>query len=752
MTNTLLYDSSITMRVQRRLDAQKHTILNLSTTLGQGGEACVYAVPNDDNLVAKIYHQPKSVYAQKLATMIANPPDNPTADTGHISIAWPVDLLQAEHNSTEVVGFLMPRIQRMRSIIDFYNPKTRRQHCPLFNYQYLHRTARNLAASVAALHNRGYCIGDVNESNILVSNTALVTLVDTDSFQVQDPQQNITYRCEVGKPEFTPPELQGKTFAECDRTVEHDLFGLAVLIFQLLMEGSHPFAGIYLGGGEPPAIEARIKDGHFTYSQQRRVPYTPPRISPPLSILAPELQQLFIRCFESGHIHPQQRPSAQTWLAALTEAENQLVSCTLNSQHRYGKHLKSCPWCERRERLRGRDPFPSLQAIKLGEHLQPLAPPPQKPVIKPRVDVPNYAVVASVPLNSYSYAYSKVTLTHKYLPVICGFLGMVVAGSLNFLNWSNLNFWGSSSSNASPTLNSIQANRQSGGYVNHYKQGKVSYKHREYELAVDSFSQVIAQDPENTIAYVNRGNARYNLKDYEGAIEDFTQALQINPATIKAYVNRGNARYALATFSSDPIRDYKLAIADFNQAVLINPLEAEAYIRRGIVRYELAQYSGNAKQDFQLAIADFNQAITINPRKPEAFFQRGIVLYDLAQYSGEFEKNYQQAIQDFNQAININPSMARVYVRRGIVRYELAQYGNLNNVAERLKALDDLQTAAKLFLSQGDIDSYQQTLSNVCVVVDTKCDELLRNPDNYLLLRSDLQTPSATQRNATSIP
>jgi DNA-binding helix-hairpin-helix protein with protein kinase domain len=735
------------MRVQRRLDDHKNLILNLAASLGHGGEARVYALPNDENLVAKIYHQPTSVHAQKLATMIANPPDNPTAALGHISIAWPVDLLQAVDNSDKVIGFLMPRIQRMRSIIDFYNPKTRRQHCPMFNYQYLHRTARNLAAAVAALHARGYCIGDVNESNILVSDTALVTLVDTDSFQVRDPQQKITYRCEVGKPEFTPPELQGKTFAECDRTIEHDLFGLAVLIFQLLMEGTHPFNGIFLGAGEPPPYEARILAGHFTYSQQRRVPYTPPRISPPLSILHPQLQELFIRCFEEGHLNPQRRPSAQTWLAALAEAENELVTCTANNQHRYGKHLKSCPWCERRERLGGRDPFPSPEAVKLGQHLQPLPRP--KTVITPTIDVPNYAVAAAS-LNSVN-SYYKIRLPHKYLPVICGVLGMAVAGGLNFMNWSNLNLW-SSTSDAPQTLNNFPANRPRSDYRHYYKQGKSNYKRGEYELAIESFSEAIAQNPQNVVAYVNRGNARYNIKDYEGAIEDFTQALQINPQTIKAYVNRGNSRYALATFSSDPVRDYKLAIADFNQALLLDTTEAEAYIRRGIVRYELAQYSGDAKQDFQLAIKDFNQAVSINPRKPEAFFQRGIVLYDLAQYSGDFENNYRQAIEDFNQAIRINPNLARVYVRRGIVRYELAQYGNQNSVSERLQALDDLQTAAKLFLAQGDIDSYQQTLSNICVVVDTKCDELLRNPDNYLLLRPDLQNPALKPKPQISPP
>ena len=303
------------------------------------------------------------------------------AAQGHISIAWPIDLLYTLDGQQGVVGFLMPYVPRMRPLLEYYNPLTRRQQCPLFNYRYLHRTAHNLAAAMRALHARGYVIGDVNESNILVTDTALVTLVDTDSFQVRQSQNGIVYRCPVGKPEFTPPELQGRLFAHLDRAPEHDLFGLAVLIFQLLMEGTHPFAGVFLGHGDPPPYEARIAAGYFSYSRKRHGPYRPMPSAPSSAILHPTLQELFVRCFEDGHRQPCARPDAQTWQRALQEAENALVSCSVNDQHLYSNHLGSCPWCARTVRLKGRDPFPSRPAVQRRQHLQsttspqtPLAP------------------------------------------------------------------------------------------------------------------------------------------------------------------------------------------------------------------------------------------------------------------------------------------------------------------------------------------------------------------------------------------
>src|SRR5579871_1343081 len=342
------------MQFQRKSNGQG-ILLDSAPMLGRGGEAVVFAVPPAGRLVAKVYHEPTEEVARKLSTMLANPPEDPMAAQGQLSIAWPVDLLCPLGDMRRVVGYLMPRASGVRPIFSFYNPLSRRRECPLFSYLYLVRTARNLAAAVQALHSRGYVIGDVNESNILVSPTALVTLVDTDSFQVRDNGR--VYRCPVGEPEYTPPEMQGRSFSESDRQPEHDLFGLAVLIFQLLMEGTHPFAGLYQGAGDPPPYEERIVVGHFPYGT-RRSPYRPMPTAPPLDILHPTLRQLFLRCFEDGHLLPSARPDAQTWQTALKEAEEALIPCAANPQHRYGRHLVACPWCERRRRLGGRDPFP----------------------------------------------------------------------------------------------------------------------------------------------------------------------------------------------------------------------------------------------------------------------------------------------------------------------------------------------------------------------------------------------------------
>lgn len=341
----------------------------LKSPIGSGGEANIYTVQIDPELVAKVYHQPHWDYARKLAFMVANPPVDPLASSGRVSIAWATELVT---DLGLVVGFLMPKLDtsKAKPIFQYYNPSERRKESPTFSYVSLLRTARNLARAVRSVHSRGYVIGDVNESNVLVADDAIVTLVDTDSFQVNDG--TTVYRCTVGKPEYTPPELQGVSFRDVDRSVEHDLFGLGVLIYQLLMEGTHPFGGVFRGQGEAPELKDRIKAGHFPHGR-RGIPYNPMPLAPSFQMLPVALQELFLLCFEVGHGNPAARPTADVWSKALGEAEDGLVRCGVNGQHYYSGHLGVCPWCERAVKLGGRDPFPALGVISSGQHLKPAA-------------------------------------------------------------------------------------------------------------------------------------------------------------------------------------------------------------------------------------------------------------------------------------------------------------------------------------------------------------------------------------------
>lgn len=333
-----------------------HTPLVLNDELGRGGEAAVLAVGGEPGLVAKVYHKASFERVAKLQAMISSPPSDPTAGQNHVSICWPQALIFDQ--SRTCLGFLMPRVNFAVSepVFKLYNPKDRWRVRPGFTWRYLLRTAVNISSAVEAIHAKGYVVGDLNESNLMVAETALVTLVDCDSMQVPQPGGNGFFRCPVGKPEYTPPELQGRDFSAADRNGIHDNFGLAVLIFHLLMEGIHPFAGVMQG--IDMSLEERIRRGESPYAGSRLVKPMP--IAPPFEILPREIQALFWRCFHDGHSNPQVRPDAREWRIALAAAEPDLADCQLNAQHVFSGHsaIYQCPWCQRTALFGGIDPFP----------------------------------------------------------------------------------------------------------------------------------------------------------------------------------------------------------------------------------------------------------------------------------------------------------------------------------------------------------------------------------------------------------
>jgi DNA-binding helix-hairpin-helix protein with protein kinase domain len=329
------------MRV-RREDRDEEIELD-GPLLGRGGEASIYTVAGRSDLAAKLYHNPSDQHAAKLAAMLAAPPVAPPQPGQHVTLAWPIARLLEIGNEDRVIGYLMPRIEKAHLIWEMYNPGVRREVCPHFHHGALLRTARNFAAVVQAVQECGYVIGDLNESNVLVTPQAEVALIDVDSFQA--PGRDRLFRCRVGRPEYTPPELQGVAFADVDRLPQHDAFALAVLIFQLLMQGIHPFAGRGPGDGQEDSIATRIAAGHWPYAWLRAASIEPSPHAPPWFALPPSVQELLRRCFEDAHADPELRPSAAQWQHALEEAEQELTTCTRDTLHLYHRKLDHCPWC-----------------------------------------------------------------------------------------------------------------------------------------------------------------------------------------------------------------------------------------------------------------------------------------------------------------------------------------------------------------------------------------------------------------------
>ena len=322
----------------------------LGKELGKGGEGAVYLLSGDPNSVVKIYFPPKRAYYEpRLGVMIANPPEDQTRKLSppHISISWPE---RCVYESGKFVGYTMPLIQKAPDIYKIYAPSMRRQEFPNFDWGHLHHVALNLAIAVNAYHAKGYIIGDLNSKNVKVHKNAMVTMIDTDSVQVKTPTGQVL-RCPVGTPDFTAPELQGLKLDQYDRDEYHDAFALGVMIFMLLMEGYHPYTGAPVNPSisvPAPAYQYCIKKGIFPYKKNSQ--FKPPLNAPDFSSLHPEIQTLFIRCFDqSTGKNRTNRPLPIEWYRVLHKVESELVSCSKG--HKYFSAYGRCPWCARANAL-----------------------------------------------------------------------------------------------------------------------------------------------------------------------------------------------------------------------------------------------------------------------------------------------------------------------------------------------------------------------------------------------------------------
>lgn len=315
--------------------------LKLGKKLGEGGEGAVFdAMHNGENVAAKIYSHALPPERQAKLRAMAQ-----VGDTYLKQIAaWPISVLLA-HKPGPVAGFTMPKFSGYEPVHQLYGVASRRQTFPKVDFSFLVGTARNIAAAFDAIHAHGHAIGDVNENNIIVSHQGTIKLLDCDSFHVNTA--TTSFPCTVGVPHYTPPELQGLgSFHGVTRTANHDNFGLAVLVFQLLFMARHPFSGVPKLTGDLP-LDRAIKEFRFAYGADRlaRLIDMPPRALG-LDYLPPAMGDLFWRAFtEAGAQYG--RPKAKEWVAALDGLLQSLRSCSTEPRHKYPGHLKSCVWCER---------------------------------------------------------------------------------------------------------------------------------------------------------------------------------------------------------------------------------------------------------------------------------------------------------------------------------------------------------------------------------------------------------------------
>ena len=328
--------------------------VTLARLVKSGGAGSVYLLRESPQLVAKLYHPTvdHATYARKVAAMLRLSPDLPDlVDGGQrmVQIAWPTSLLHDRQG--RFAGFLMPAVdvQATSELELILQEKQARATGLPIGLGPKVTLAANLAAVVAALHARHHYIVDLKPVNLRFYRQSLhMAMLDCDGLSIQGEGERFP------APQFTPdylaPEFQ-RSGITTDGEQAQDRFALAVVIFQLLNFGIHPFTGRPAAANVPTDIPGRIAGHWYAYGVGGNAGIAPSPVSGHMRMPS-DVRALFDRAFQSRGFG---RPSPAEWQVLLESyarrSTQRMIVCTQDAAHQHYAGF-ACAQCDRALLLR----------------------------------------------------------------------------------------------------------------------------------------------------------------------------------------------------------------------------------------------------------------------------------------------------------------------------------------------------------------------------------------------------------------
>ncbi|QDX24704.1 hypothetical protein FPZ54_00770 [Sphingomonas suaedae] len=320
--------------------------IRLGERLGEGAAGAVHTVRGQKGVAAKLYHPGKGLDAleRKIDAMLARPPKLPPVEhegVAYPQIAWPQGKLY--DGQGKFVGFLMPEIDfsRSTSLVNLLQRSSRRAEKLSDYYGYRVLVARNLASVFAQLHGAGHHMIDMKPANLrFYPALSWMAVVDADGFSIAGRNRRLP--ADQVSDEYIAPESWRRQPAELGEP--QDLFGLAVIIFQLLNNGMHPFAGSG-DAGQASDLQSRVLAGLYGYGLTK-IDGARPGAASIHKTFRRSTRMLFDRAFTTTD----DRPTAAEWRDHLDGLVGMLIPCEAKPLE-HAHFGSGCGFCAHEARL-----------------------------------------------------------------------------------------------------------------------------------------------------------------------------------------------------------------------------------------------------------------------------------------------------------------------------------------------------------------------------------------------------------------
>lgn len=290
-------------------DAGKALRLGARDERGAGGEGTVYELPMNRKFLVKIYKENTLGNASKMHDIRKRISDMVRIRecSNMPSLAWPQ--MPVFNARKEVIGFVMRKCTGV-SLLRLRGTKSISSCFPKWTRRDLALTARDFIRKVQLLAGYNVLVNDFNPANFLVNEKHEVSFIDCDSFQVPSFDGGVNITNTYFSSHVAPELLLDKKLLARPRTIEQVEFGAAIIVFNILMCGMHPYSYCTFGkGGNCGTPEDNLKNGRCPLGKGAdcRLPHG--GWYNLWSWLPYKMKGLFIKMFKDGHANPSLRPS-----------------------------------------------------------------------------------------------------------------------------------------------------------------------------------------------------------------------------------------------------------------------------------------------------------------------------------------------------------------------------------------------------------------------------------------------------------